>query len=490
MEDTRRQPALRTRILTTFCRARAWAPVVLTVTCSACPAYAAPNDWAEGTPGLDDGATRDYYNRAGYLAWRTFMGDWRDAAHTPQGGSAYATASVVDDDAGKWITWDVTALVLSWVNGDFQNKGFFLRVVSGGGPIDFRSKEWPTAGERPELIVDGRSYSPAADTYLEPSTYRQQGTSDRLRVGSANNALLRFDLSDVTSSGRASLRLYTYRQYGGGSTSIGVFRCDQDHSEAPPSPLAGLAADVGIGSDSDVYLFADFESADYEAQWTFNGGQYDTVERDDVHGFEPLQGKALRARIPAGGHTALRSGHKFKADTGAEPKEVCFRYYLRFGTDWEQTVQGGKMPGISGTYGVAGWGGRKSNGVNGWSARGLFTQSIRAGNPLEHTTPLGFYCYHADMSGNYGDNWLWHKDYRGFIPEAEWHSIEQYARMNTPGSSDGILRAWVDGRLAFEKMDIRFRDLPTLKIEQIWMNVYHGGMVASPRDQHVSSITW
>ena len=42
-----------------------------------------------------------------------------------------------------------------------------------------------------------------------------------------------------------------------------------------------------------------------------------------------------------------------------------------------------------------------------------------------------------------------------------------------------------DGRLAFEKTDIRFRDVDKLKIEQIWMNVYHGGTKPSPYDQHL-----
>ncbi|MDP6721691.1 MAG: hypothetical protein QGF59_23690, partial [Pirellulaceae bacterium] len=47
------------------------------------------------------------------------------------------------------------------------------------------------------------------------------------------------------------------------------------------------------------------------------------------------------------------------------------------------------------------------------------------------------------------------------------------------------IRAWVDGRQAFEKTDIRFRHLNKLKIEQIWMNVYHGGTKPSPYDQHL-----
>ena len=182
---------------------------------------------------------------------------------------------------------------------------------------------------------------------------------------------------------------------------------------------------------------------------------------------------------------------QFRKQTGSEPEEVYFRYYLRFGDDWQQTVQGGKMPGISGTYGRAGWGGRKVNGKDGWSARGQFFLTLPAGNPLAGKQPLGWYCYHADMQGNYGSGWAWSDGYRGFLDNNRWYCVEQYLKLNTPGESgsqgqrDGILRAWIDGRPAFEKTDIRFRDVDGLKIEQIWMNVYHGGTIPSPRDQHL-----
>jgi hypothetical protein len=54
--------------------------------------------------------------------------------------------------------------------------------------------------------------------------------------------------------------------------------------------------------------------------------------------------------------------------------------------------------------------------------------------------------------------------------------------MNTVGQNDGILRGWVDGILAFEKADIKFRTVSTLKIERIWMNVYHGGTSPTPEN--------
>ena len=105
-------------------------------------------DWAEGTDSLDDGATRDYYNRGGLLAWDNFLGDWTDASGLAQGGAAYAVANVVDDDSDRVIDWDVTALARQWADGVHRNQGMLLRDVGGNGPIDFRSKEHPVDAER------------------------------------------------------------------------------------------------------------------------------------------------------------------------------------------------------------------------------------------------------------------------------------------------------------------------------------------------------
>jgi hypothetical protein len=164
---------------------------------------------------------------------------------------------------------------------------------------------------------------------------------------------------------------------------------------------------------------------------------------------------------------------------------MFFRYYLRLGDDWNQTVDGGKLPGFSGTYGKAGWGGRKVDGTDGWSARGSFGLAIPAGNPLAGLQPIGTYCYHAEMRDTYGDIWVWQRGYRGFLEKNRWYCLEQQVKLNQPERNDGLLRAWVDGRLAFEKTDIRFRTVATLKIEQVWMNVYHGGTKPSPYDQHL-----
>jgi hypothetical protein len=202
------------------------------------------------------------------------------------------------------------------------------------------------------------------------------------------------------------------------------------------------------------------------------------VNEDKDRGFEPLQNKALRIRVDKGGHYGASLDYDFKKKTGSEPEEIYFRYYLRFGSDWNPR-RGGKLPGIGGTYGRAGWGGRPSDGRNGWSARGQFN------GQREGKTPVGFYCYHADMRGRYGSSWIWEKDKLGFLENERWYCIEQYVKMNTPGKNDGVLRGWVDGKLAFEKTDVRMRDIPDLKIECIWINIYHGGTWSAPSDDHL-----
>ena len=230
----------------------------------------------------------------------------------------------------------------------------------------------------------------------------------------------------------------------------------------------------------DEVFSCDFESDKWYEQFGMRSGpeRVDVVSTDAARKFEPLAGRAMRIRVDRGGHYGASIVYRFKEQSGAEPEEIYFRYYLRFADDWDP-AGGGKLPGISGTYGRAGWGGRPSNGSNGWSARGLFKKQI------DGRTATGYYCYHADMKGRYGSNWIWDTEERGYLENNRWYCIEQYAKMNTPGRNDGILRGWVDGQVAFEKEDVRMRDVDTLRIEAVWLNVYLGGSWAAKSDHHL-----
>ena len=44
------------------------------------------------------------------------------------------------------------------------------------------------------------------------------------------------------------------------------------------------------------------------------------------------------------------------------------------------------------------------------------------------------------------------------------------------------MKAWLDGVLIFDRKGLRYRDISDLRIETLWMNVYHGGIEKAPRD--------
>ena len=244
--------------------------------------------------------------------------------------------------------------------------------------------------------------------------------------------------------------------------------------------LHAAASHAPHRSGSGVLFTCNFESPDWFRQWGERRADPHTAltAADPERRFQPLDGKALRIRVDRGGHYGLSLQYRFKKRLGWEPEEIYFRYYLRFADDWNPK-RGGKLPGLAGTYGRAGWGGRAVNGRNGWSARGLFKGQTNG------KTPIGYYCYHADMKGRYGANWVWDRDGLGFLENNRWYCIEQYVRLNTPGQRDGILRGWVDGKPAFEKTDVRLRDVPTLKIETVWINLYHGGAWTAETEDHL-----
>jgi hypothetical protein len=447
--------------------------------------------WAEGLDDSDDGATRDFYNRGAGLPWRNFLGDWLDAAGTEQGEMAYATATLTDDDTSEVAELDVTSLVQRWVDAEAPARGFLLRQVAGAGPFDFASREHPDANGHPTLVVqtaDGEQTLVAvADTSLRASTYQAAGQAEELRINGEEPALVRFDLSGLAEGSvtAATLRLTSTAEYGSDTFELGVFEAAPGPLDDAPEVLQGVAegyvADEGIEADGAVVFTSTFEQDDWGAGWT-SGSDADNLALVEAEaGFEPLSGRALKVTVPAGDNGGLNLSYAFMDEQGEEPEAIYMRYYLRFADSW-QPADGGKLPGAAGTYGVAGWGGRPVDGTDGWSARGLYRASPPAGNPFADSVSIGNYVYHADMEGQYGDNEYYLGHCGGVLAKNRWYAVEQYVQLNTPGENDGVIRAWIDGRLVEEKTDWRWRDVDTLRIEEVWMNVYHGGTAVAPQD--------
>ncbi len=458
-----------------------------------------PFAWAvpKGLVISDDtvGATCENYLLMGKFPWEKPMGDWVDKAGTLYGNQPYATQDVKAQQGRQLIEFNVTPLVEQWLSASQPNQGMLLRSLPGplSGVVEFLSKESPDLSGRPMLKLQWKDgsrsrLSPAADTFLDCTSLSSLGSRPEIKVSTKQNALLRFDLPPTKGSlQEATLYLASNVQYGSGG-KIGVFRVQTPFERASNEVQQGLAhkypRDQGIEKDPDVVFAHGFESKLWMTEWSDWSlrSEASAVEEDSQRLFVPLSGKALRVTLLKGKNLGLDLRYQFAKDGKPEPEEIFFRYYLRFADDWNPSLDGGKMPGISGTYGRAGWGMRKTDGYNGWSARGGFFARPAEAKHMRNLTALNSYSYHADIHDASGDIWAWGKGPAALLENNRWYAVEQYLKLNTPGIKDGVMRAWINGKLVMDKTNIRFRNTPELKIETIWLDVYHGGISPSPHD--------
>lgn len=172
------------------------------------------------------------------------------------------------------------------------------------------------------------------------------------------------------------------------------------------------------------------------------------------------------------------------ADNGVpEPQELYAQYKVYY--EPSMSLYTGKAPGFSGTRNVCGWGNCVSDGTNGWSARG----SINPNSSSQ--VPNRYYVYHKDMdlrngTKTWGDTWSWSNNAN--MDHGKWYTVDQYIKVNDVGSSDGILRAWVDGELVYQKENIRFTTTANNNFDKVWaywFNYYHGGSAVSPQDAYI-----
>lgn len=446
---------------------------------------------------LDDsplGMTCYFYSAAARLEWQRKGGDWVDRSAMVYGSDHYSTNSIRRVSGQQEVKWDATELVREQLREGSQAAGIFLRAEKNdsGGIVNFFTREHPDPSVRPRLVLEWSNGSvvtlmPQADTYFSCPNHRSYGSEPILKAGGGHHAVLLFPLANPKSQTlkSATLILVSDKQFGKGAL-VALFRPSLPSSVSAPSEQ-GIAASFGqdrnIRSHPDVIYSADFESGFKSDLWKGfdKARRLDLTAADAGNRFEPLQGRALSVTIAKGFNSGLNAHLRFQ-DLADEPDEAYFRYYLRFGESWNPTVDGGKMPGFSGTYGRGGWGMRKSDGKNGWSARGAFFRQAGAQGAAGNLRGLGSYLYHANMGGTSGDTLGWSLGPSGFLEKNRWYSVEQHVRLNTPGKSDGVLRAWIDGQLVFERSNIRYRDTSDLKVESVWFNIYHGGVQPAPAD--------
>jgi len=206
-----------------------------------------------------------------------------------------------------------------------------------------------------------------------------------------------------------------------------------------------------------------FDSPAWTDGWKIRDDKKWGMENTSV--VEENGNKFLRVKYPRNSYSpngvkkenAPWGGAQFISDIGLHDS-LRLRYYVRFDKRFD-FVKGGKLPGLCG--GTANSGGHIPNGTDGFSTRFMW----RATGSGE------LYAYMPD-SQEWGtslgrDNWQFKR--------GTWQLVEHQLVLNNPGSSNGIVRVWIDGELVLEQKELLFRTTTVLKIDGIFFSTFFGG---------------
>ena len=240
----------------------------------------------------------------------------------------------------------------------------------------------------------------------------------------------------------------------------------------------GLAAkypgDAGIGRDRAVLFHDDFETGAIGGAWDAVNRRLGRGATDDSQPVaaetDPTiaRGKrSARVQLRKDGHEDVTFAKWLKPGRD----ELHMRYYVRYGNDYGYHGHGG-----GGFMADAGKGGFKGAGKAPDGDR-FFWATLEPIGPREWDPPgaLIFYAYwwkmKPDGRGNYWGNWF--RPQPDQVPKREtWVCVEWRVKANTPGSEDGELDCWIDGRKCGEFRNINWRSVDTLKVNRVQLSLW------------------
>ncbi len=185
--------------------------------------------------------------------------------------------------------------------------------------------------------------------------------------------------------------------------------------------------------------------------------------------------RAMQWNYPKGSVGPSQGGGQWEAPfTGQD--EVYLSYNIKFkpGFDW---VEGGKLPGLGG--GPAYGSGTPMEWDEGFSARLMWRFGENDGKVM-------FYAYYQNKTGIYGAGHPWSDNVFVTTPE-RWYnmtvrlvlnSIDQNKLTTDPqhaGNTDGLMEGFIDGKLVCSVTGICFRNLPSIKIDDMHITSFFGG---------------
>jgi len=157
-------------------------------------------------------------------------------------------------------------------------------------------------------------------------------------------------------------------------------------------------------------------------------------------------------------------------------------YTLAFTKDFDW-VKGGKLPGLSGGPDSV-TGGNPANGRNGFSVRLMWRKDGRG----------EAYVYHMHQPGKYGESLSFPPDFR--FPTSDEIKIRLRVSLNKIGQRNGKLDVWAGSPGSstethlLSRSDMEWRSDPSLSIDSLLFETFHGGGDETWAPRHKSSTTF
>jgi hypothetical protein len=310
------------------------------------------------------------------------------------------------------------------------------------------------------------------ETPLDRSSAPSGGTSSATTgsggVGSSNDGDVDPDGSNAAGTHASGGSSASPDGTGGAGGSADGAGSSGGTGEAPVGS-AGTGAGGGTAADP-VVLRADFQDrsagtytqdmveSDFGAAPEWNDGLDEKRAKIVADGDE----RFLRVTFEAREYGPTDGGVQFKVPLEKGYEELYLAYRVRFAAGF-QFVKGGKLPGLVGGTAPTGCVADE----NGFSARGMWRTMGRAVQ----------YLYYAAKKESCGDDFEYELDGKPFsFQRGTWHTIEHHIVLNTPGETDGVLEAWVDGKQVLSVHDMTYRAAnASYEIDALYFSTFFGG---------------
>lgn len=242
-----------------------------------------------------------------------------------------------------------------------------------------------------------------------------------------------------------------------------------------PGLAAAYTNDTGITGNSNV-IFADgFDTYTSAGQLT-SSGNYNNFYQQSNLAFDTTTffggTKSLRMRMPS---TGSEVSNAIVKTISPKRDAIYMRVYGRYQPNYAGVNSAHNGLRITGNYTGPG---RRPNGTD------FFLVNIENSKWGSEAEP-GYthaYVYHPEQDDVYGEHWFsdgtTSNGQQSFGPffvsrpkqvpaRGVWICYEMLVQMNTPGSRDGRVAVWTNGNLIADWVNLRFRDVNTVKIDEI-----------------------